>query len=122
MPHAIRTLSALLVIATLFFSQFAVAAHVCPMIALGVTEATNDDAAAPCQMASDSTALCQQHCTDGHRTVVDTFAALPIMFVPTYAVPIPLLQEPIPTAPSRDATLAHALGPPLAITHCCWLI
>jgi hypothetical protein len=76
---------------------------------------------APCHQPEKSPALCKQHCTDNQRTVVDAFAQLPIAFVPTFSVPLAALEEISSTdaPPSPDFGLTHALGPPLAITHCC---
>jgi hypothetical protein len=125
MSRSSRIFAALLVITATLFSQLAVAAHLCPMMTQAVSaETASADAMlasdAPCHQAQKSTALCKQHCTDNQRTVVDAFAQLPIAFVPTFAVPL-VAEEEISSAAashSPDFGLVHALGPPLAITHC----
>jgi hypothetical protein len=122
MSRLSRIIAALLVLAAMLFSQFAVAAHLCPMMTQALTPVTmSSDSMAPCHQPEKSPALCKQHCTDNQRTVVDAFAQLPIAFVPTFAVPL-VAEEEISSATAShtpDFGLVHALGPPLAITHCC---
>jgi hypothetical protein len=122
MSRLSRSIAALLVLATTLFSQLAVAAHLCPMTMQAMTPAAmSADSMSPCHQPEKSPALCKQHCTDNQRTVVDAFAQLPIAFVPTFAVPLVALEEASADVapPSPDFGLVNALGPPLAITHCC---
>jgi hypothetical protein len=134
MKRSRRIISALLLIVTLLCSQFAVAAYACPMMLLaavtssesaenGVSGEVSSDLM-PCDMPdgniTNDGALCRAHCDEGHANVGDTFAQLPIAFVAAFSVAIPPLTE-IQNARSVYASLGlhHALGPPVAITHCC---
>jgi hypothetical protein len=125
MNRPARLIAALLTLATMLFAQLAVAAHPCPAVANAIaaeTMATDD--APPChgqnRAKTASTALCKLHCTDHHRTVVDAFAELPVAFIATFAVPLMVAEETSNGLQFTPAIgLSHALGPPLAITHCC---
>jgi hypothetical protein len=120
---------ALLLIASLLFTQLAVAAYACPMMLRSVTalasvEQTESVDVMPCHQRRDSstastTALCKAHCTDTERTVGDAFAEPPIAFVAAFIVMMPPLVETPVCPPESAPGLSHTLGPPLAITHCC---
>jgi hypothetical protein len=136
MKRSRRIFSALLLIAALLSSQIAVAAYACPMMlvaAVTSSESTENGGSGgansdlmPCERTDGSItntndgALCRAHCDEGHANVGDAFAQLPIAFVAAFSVAIPPLTE-IQNARSVYAGLGlhHALGPPLAITHCC---
>lgn len=121
MLRTTRILSALLVITTMLLSQWAVAGHLCPKAA-GTVAA---ESVMPChdmmnsEAASDK-ALCKQHCTDDHRTVVDHASDPALEFVAAFVVPVaPLVETVSSVNVTPDAELTHALGPPPAIAHCC---
>ena len=134
MKRSQRIFSALLLIATLLLSQFAVAAYVCPMI-LPATVTASDSAEigasgdasgdlTPCDRTGGSItndgALCKAHCEEGHANVGDAMAQLPIAFVAAFSIAIPPLTETQNArAVCASLGLHHALEPPLAITHCC---
>jgi hypothetical protein len=127
MLKPVRIAAALLVMVTMLLSQLAVAAHPCPTMAERVKTvvATSEEHAMPCHdvvtadQAPTAKALCKQHCTSDHRTVVDSATDLPLQFTPSFVAPVaPLLDAaPAPTLP--DFGLSHALGPPPALAHCC---
>lgn len=121
MLRTIRIFSALLVVTTMLLSQWAVAGHLCPKIADPVAA----ESIMPCHdmmnsEASTDKALCKQHCTEDHRTVVDPATDLPLAFVAAFVVPVaPLVESASSVDFAPAAGLAHALGPPPAIAHCC---
>jgi hypothetical protein len=130
MKRSHRIFSALLLIVSLLFTQLAVAAYACPMMLRGAVEspAFAEQAASivvmPCHEKSDAStvgadALCKAHCMDAQRTVGDVFAKLPIAFVAAFVVTIPPLVETPVSSPESAPGFSRALGPPLAITHCC---
>ena len=90
-------------------------------------EQTESNDVKPCHQRRDSstasvTALCKAHCTDAERTVGDAFVELPIAFVAVLFVATPPLLETPASSSEFAPGLSHALGPPLAITHCCMRI
>jgi hypothetical protein len=129
-----RILSALMLIATLLSSQFAVAAYACPMMLLAIVTSSESaenvasegvsSGLIPCERTDGSitndAALCRAHCDEGHANVGDASAQLPIAFVAAFSLAIPPLAEMQGTG-SVYASLGlhHALGPPVATTHCC---
>jgi hypothetical protein len=121
MLRTIRIISALLVVTTMLLSQWAVAAHLCPKVA----QTAAAEHVMPCHematgTASTDKALCKQHCTDDHRTVVDHTAHPPLQFVAAFVVPLaPLVESTSSINLLPDAGLSHALGPPPALAHCC---
>jgi hypothetical protein len=121
MLRTIRIFAALLVVTTMLLSQWAVAAHSCPKFAETAAAA---DSMMPCHDAATAAgaadkALCKQHCTDDHRTVVDHDSTPPLQFVPAFVAPVaPFVDSHATVRLTPDIGLAHALGPPPTIAHC----
>jgi hypothetical protein len=127
-----RTLTALVALCSVLFTQLAIAAYICPGIQSGQNSSTT--AANPPPMQSmpgcdqldpADPALCLTHCQDGNSSldrpdvpVVSPPALIVSSILPTQAPPLAAPgQDPEP-----DSLLLRITSPPISIRHCCFRI
>ncbi len=119
--RALRALAWLLV-GTLLFAQFAVAAHACPQMAAGEQAAMV--AAADQDSGADPAMVCGEHCKSGQQSDQPSPAATP-------ALPLRGVLHRLPTRPEPAAPRCATAGaidslvqaePPHAILHCVFRI
>ncbi len=106
-----RKFAAFITVASLLFTQWAVAAFPCPVIAKALAQG---EQAMPCHGApgqASGSALCHKHCDQDDRATGDQVVHLPIAFVATYSVALatPVYHEA--SAPARDIA-ERAAAPP----------
>jgi hypothetical protein len=115
-----RRLSALLLLFTLLFSQWAVATYACAMPAMSVAAAASDAMAGmDCEGdAPDRSMLCVKHCADDQAASqtqpapVDPCAPAPSMILPVvHGRPLPDHRIPRSSSPPPRQT-----APPLVLT------
>ncbi|MFZ6731749.1 hypothetical protein ACO0LG_07490 [Undibacterium sp. Ji42W] len=131
MARPSRILAVFVMLWSLLFMQFAVAAYVCPGMATSSTTEVSITAGVAMPncagMDQDQPALCHSHAEDpfgkqsAHKPAlpdVPAFVSASLLLIlPAFDT----LQAPVSTSPSPIA-LAHSTAPPLAIRNCCFRI
>lgn len=106
------------------FTQLAVSAYACPMMAAAVRAEATAAAAndSPCCDHQDlaQPGLCQKHCQNGQQNVNDSPVPLPpLAGAPAFAVAVPVYQVASFATTSLFPPLLRATSPPLSIRNCC---
>ena len=114
-----RLLVALCAIASLLFTQLAVAAYACP----GAPAAASVSAIHSDCNATDlpDPGLCRAHCLQQAQSI-EKPVALSFPSAPAtglHAPYLPVTSEPFVQATGQESLLVRATAPPLAIRHCC---
>ena len=122
-----RLISAVFLLISLLFTQWAIASYVCPALTAEASgTAGSAIAAMPCAetMSADTDSaqpnVCQAHCQAGQQSADRHEVPAPIaifVLLPSYLLPdiLPVLSGPA----IQPAQLERSTAPPLAIRHCC---
>ena len=116
----------LFAIAALLFTQLAVSAYACPMLA-DALNAQDEVISALASSADDADmgqlGLCQKHCENGQQSVSESGAPLAsVVLAPAFVVSLPAVQASSVPSTALYPALIHATSPPLRIRDCCFRI
>ena len=124
-----RKFVALLALASLLFSQLALAAYACPGDAPGATGASAASSLADRPMPNcdgmdmEQSALCQAHSQDGNPPLERAQSPdVPPFIVASFIVAVAIDATPVPPPRPDRSLIARATAPPLAVLHCCFRI
>lgn len=114
-----RLLVALCAIASLLFTQLAVAAYACPGAPAVASDSAADSGCDPANLAESG--LCHAHCVQQAQSI-EKPVVLSLPSAPATGLHVPYLavtSEPFVEATGQESLLARATAPPLAIRNCC---
>ncbi len=125
--HSWRRPIGLLLIASLMWTQFAVAAYACPAMAPNAVPGSQHAMpdcdgmhSAPALADADNPNLCLQHCLQGAQT---TDHGQPAHLAPPVGAVLAIVSVASPTPSIALAALERSIGrsrpPPKTIAHCC---
>lgn len=116
----------LFAIVALLFSQLAVSAYACPMLAesMRARDVVIDASASSCDETDmGQPSLCQKHCENGQQNVNDAGSPLAsVALAPAFVVSLPIVPSPVVRSATLYPSLVHATSPPLSIRNCCFRI
>ncbi len=103
--------------AAVLFTQLAVSAYACPMMAMDMAEVPCQEMMASAEQPMDQPGLCHKHCQNEQQNLgsVDP-ASAPLQMVPAFVITL----EPVSPAalPVTSPALQHPISPPHSIRHC----
>lgn len=117
MKRTLRKLLSLVAIAAVLFTQLAVSAHACPMMATDMAESPCQEMMASADQPMDPPGLCHKHCQNEQQNLGNVdYTAAPVLLPATFVIP---MEPAAPAAlPVTSPALQHPISPPLPIRHC----
>ena len=128
--RSFRQMLCRVLIGTLLFAQFALAAYACPgtsfMAAAPATGSSDAGMAMPCADMDKATPnLCAEHCRHGQQAAdhAPVLMPMPALFSLLYALPPAVsIDEGAASTLASPSVASTGAAPPLAILHCRWRI